>query len=1021
MRFRVLGPMTIEGPQGPVIIAAPRQQIILAMLLFEANRPVPVDRLMEAVWGMSPPATAKGQIQICVSILRRLFAEAGMPDIITTAPAGYLAQVPEGELDLRVFDGLVRSARKGLSEGRYPEADEEFRTALALWRGEITTGGSSVLQGVEVRLGEQRLAVTEEWAEVRLLLGAHQELVGELMDLVVAHPLRERLRAKLMLALYRSGRQAEALEIYRVGRALLVDELGIEPGDELRQLEKAILSGSAELSAAPAPAAVSPSVAMAPSVAVVPRLLPGAVNDFTGNVELVQRVTAHLLPPADASANPGVRIATISGKAGVGKTTLAVHLGHELAEEYPDGQLFIRFNGLSANPVTPEQALERFLRALGVPGNSVPAGLEERAELYRQSVADRRILVILDDVAAEEQVRWLLPGSPSCAVLVTSRSRLAGLPGALPIEVDVLDSEHAMKLFVKIVGSARVYAELSKSLELIALCGGLPIALRIAAARLAARPHWTVEQFVHRLVNETRRLDELVHGGLGVRAHLELTFEVLSDTGRRLFRRLGMLETADFPGWVAAPLLGMDPDDAEEVLDELVDAQFVDVEKVAQGRQIRFKLHDLIRAYSRERLVHDETPADRLDSLARTLSAWLFLTEEAHRREYGGDHTLIHGAAERFALPGHVVDRELTDPIDWYERERYGIIAAVQQAAGCGLDELCWDLALTAVTLFEARSYFDDWRTTHEIALTETQRAGNKRGEAAMQHSLGTLKLFEQRFDEAAPRLNAAASLFTEIGDAHGQALVLRNLAFLDRIQGRLESAEARCHQALDGLRAVGDNIGETHVLNSLAQIHVDRGQWDEAETLLKTILSLLDSTDSRRVRAQTMCRLADVHMARDDHSAAESLYAQTVTAVRAYGDEVGEVYAMHGLGSALAAQARHDEAEETLLKAQSRANYLAHRLMSGRIGVTLGRMYLDVLKWDRALDALTQSLGIFSELDMTTWRCTTLQAIGDAYDGLAEHDAARMAWRESLALTGKLESAAVGALVEDLRERLGE
>ncbi|MEV0644085.1 BTAD domain-containing putative transcriptional regulator [Phytomonospora sp. NPDC050363] len=1019
MRFRVLGPMGVDGAQGPVVIAAQRQQIILMMMLVEANRPVPVDRLIEAVWDDSPPATAKGQVQICVSILRRMLSEAGLPDFITTAPSGYLSRIPEGELDLQVFDELTRNARKASGEGRYPEAEEDYRTALGLWQGNnLTTGNSRVLQAVEVRLLEQRVAVIEEWADVRLRLGLHDELIGELTELVAQRPLRERLRAKLMLALYRSGRQAEALEVYREGRQLLVEELGIEPGDELRRLEKAILSGASELDVSAPQSSPSPVQAM-PAVATVPKLLPGDVSDFTGQVELVQQLSRHLLPDPETGPPSGVPTVTVSGKAGVGKTTLAVHLGHELADDFPDGQLFVKLNGLSSQPVTPAQALERFLRALGVPGNSMPAGMEERAEMYRQRVADRRVLVILDDAATEEQVRWLLPGSPSCSVIVTSRFRLTGLSGAVPVEVEVLDSEHAMKMFVKIVGSARVYAELSKSLELIALCGGLPIALRIAAARLAARPHWTVEQFVDRLVNESRRLDELVHGGLGVRAHLELTAEVLTEPARTLFRRLGMLETGDFPGWVAAPLLGIEAPDAEEVLEELIDAQFVDVERVGQGRRVRFRLHDLIRAYSRELLARDESPGSRMEALTRTLGSWLFLTEEAHRREYGGDHTLIHGDGARWKLPDRVVNRELVDPIDWYESERYGIIAAVRQAAGCGLDELCWDLALTAVTLFEARSYFDDWRTTHEIALAEAQRAGNRRGEAAMLHSLGTLRLFEQRFDDAGPRLEQAERMFAEIGDTHGHALVLRNLAFLDRIQGRLDAAEARCSQALSELRVVGDQIGEVHALSSLAQIHIDRGSWGTAEEKLTAAVALLDETDNRRVRAQVLCRLGDVHLARADHAAAEATFQQVIAAVRSYGDQVGEVYALHGLGTAVSRQGRGTEAEDHLLKAQAQAAYLGHRLMGARIGLTLGELFLDVKAWDRALDALTRALQTFGDLDMLRWRCTTLRAIGDAYAGLEQSDAARMAWREALALAGELEPAVAEKLTAELGARL--
>jgi DNA-binding SARP family transcriptional activator/predicted negative regulator of RcsB-dependent stress response len=1018
MRFRVLGPMEIHGSNGPVSVAAQRQRVILMMILVEANRVVPVDRLIEAVWDESPPATAKGQVQICVSMLRKTFADAGLPDFITTSPSGYMCRIPDGELDLHAFEELTRTARKAFTEGQYAEAEERFGQALGLWRGtEFSTGNSRVLQGVEVRLLEQRVSAIEEWADVRLRLGLHHELVNDLSGLVAQFPLRERLRARLMLALYRSGRQAEALEVYRTGRRVLVDDLGIEPGEELRRLERSILAGDPELDVL-GPAVLVAPVPAVPAAPVTPRLLPTDIPDFTGLDELVEQMRRHLLPGPEAGAVVGVSTVAVSGKAGVGKTTLATHVGHELAGEFPDGQLFVKLNGLAAQPVTASQALERFLRALGVPGKSVPEGLDERAEMYRQCVADRRILVVLDDAADEEQVRLLLPGSPTCAVIVTSRFRLTGLPGVTQVEVGVLENEHAMKMLVKIVGSARIYAELGESLDLISLCGGLPIALRIAAARLAARPHWTVAQFVERLANESQRLDELVHRGFGVRANLALTYEALTEPAKRLFRRLGMLETPDFSGCLAAPLLDTGVGAAEEVLDELIDAQFVDVDRAGQGGQLRYRLHDLIRAYSRERLVQDESQDSRAAAMARLLGAWLFLTEEAHRREYGGDHTLVHGDAPRWPLPDRVLDRELADPIEWYESERFGITAAVRQAAGSGLHELCWDLALTAVTLFEARSYFDDWRTTHEIALAEARRAGNRRGEAAMLYSLGTLRLFEQRFEEAAQRLGPAERIFREIGHRHGQSLALRNLAFLDRIQGRFDAAEARCEQALAGLREAGDRVGEAHALSGLAQIHIERGTWDAAGELLSTALGLVEASGARRAHAQILCRLGEVQLAREDFAEAEATFVQAVAAVRGYGDQVGEVFALHGLGIATARQG-HPAAEEHLLKALAQATYIADRMMIGRIRLDLGGVYLASGRPEQALEVLTQAGQLFSELALPVWRSRTLRAVGNVYARTGQPEAARMAWQEALALAETLPAPASGHLSDHLRALL--
>ncbi|MFV2110306.1 BTAD domain-containing putative transcriptional regulator [Micromonospora sp. LOL_015] len=828
MKFRILGPMEIEGTHGLVDIRAKRLQVIQMLLLVEANRVVPFERLIEALWDENPPNTARAQIHICISRLRRICDRAGLPDIIGTTSAGYILRVPEDQLDLQVFERLVRLARVAAGEGRYLEADDCYRQAIALWRGDtLNVGNSRVLQAFETRLTEQRISVLEEWVDVRLELGVYHDLVGDLTDLVARFPLRERSRAQLMIALYRSGRQAEALEVYRAGRNVLVEELGIEPSEELQRLERDILSGVADLGGATAtvPAAVTPTATVPPVIRpVTPHLLPADISDFTGRAEQIALLRRNLLPDRSSGPCEAVPIVTVNGKPGVGKTTLAVHVSHELADSFADGQLFIQLHGLSARPVTAAQALERFLRALGIPGEAIPEGLEERAEAYRQWIADRRILVVLDDAADEEQVRWLLPGSANCAVIVTSRFRLTGIPGAVPVEVDVLSDEQALSLIVKIVGPDMVHAGLNDSLELIALCGRLPIALRIAAARLAARAHWTVGQLVERLKNQSQRLDELAHRGQGVRASLALTYEILSGPARKLLRRLGMLEMGDFADWIAAPLLGTTVAEAVNVLEELVDAQFVEVKRTGNSGQIRFKLHNLIRVYAQERLAQEEQPAERAKVMARALGAWMFMADEAHRREYGGDYALVHGIAERWPLPEHVVKREFDDPIGWYEAERLNIVAAIRQAAANGLHELCWDLAATSVTLFEARRYFDDWRVTHEIALAEARRADNRRGEAVMLCSLGTLHLNQRQFEEAAQRLTLAMQLFGEVGDEHGQWLAMRGVAFLDRMHGRWDAAELHYDEAITGLRKAGDRLAVVQVMSSLAEVHIERG-----------------------------------------------------------------------------------------------------------------------------------------------------------------------------------------------------
>ncbi|MEV7279396.1 BTAD domain-containing putative transcriptional regulator [Streptomyces sp. NPDC093111] len=1011
MRFRLLGPLEVVGPGGPALITAERQRIVLAVLLLEPNRIVPMGRLVDAVWGSAPPPTARAQIQICVSIVRASMAKAGLPDVIQTRSPGYFVEVEDEELDLHVFERAATAGRTAAEAGRFEEAASAFESALGLWRGSACFGGgitSTVLQAPAARLDEQRLAVVEQWVDARLALGLHQQLVARLIDLVMQNPLREHLRAQLMVALSRSGRQAEALEVYRRGRRELIDELGIEPGEELRRLQESILSGRLDAapragaasaartalmaptaeSAAPAapsaaqPAPPSPASPGAPAGGptgveppAVPRLLPGAIADFTGRDDLLAAIRKALEEEPETSY--ALRIVSITGRGGVGKTTLAVHLGHSLAKRFPDGQMFAKLRGPSAQPILPTRILERFLRSLGIPGSAMPPTIEERAELFRNLVADRRMLIVLDDAIDEEQVRWLLPGSSNCPVLVTSRSRLAGLEGASSVQIDVFSTDQALQLLSRILGAERIHSELPSALQLITLCGNLALALRIVAARLVGRPHWPLSKMVARLRDESQRLDELTHGGVGVRAGLAMVYQGLPADAQRLFRRLSMLEAAEFSSWVAAPLLDLAVMEAEDVLEFLVDAQLVDVE-VVKGHRPRYRLHDLVRVFSQECLAQHESTAERSVVLGRVLSTWLLLVEEAHRRAYGGDHTLIHGEAPRLSLDPSVLDRELADPLGWFEDERAGLITAVRQAAGAGLDELCWDLALTLVTLFEMYGYFDDWRTTHEIALAVTRHNDNRRGQAAMLYSLGALHMFEYKLDEARGRLGPARELFRQVGDVHGEALALRNLAFVDRIQGRLDEAMEGYEKALAMLAEVNDSTAEAHVLSNMAQIHLDRGLIAEGKRTMAAGLAAVERSGNRRVRAQILVRLGEAHLQIDEVSEAEYVYTQALDTVRSVGDPVGECYALRGLAMVRARQGSHDAAYEMLEQARGIASQAREYLALGRILLSLGEVAADRGSHERAKEHLAAALDIFRRMQATRWEKQTTRLLAE-------------------------------------------
>jgi DNA-binding SARP family transcriptional activator len=672
VEFRILGPLEVwDGPER-LDLSGMRQRIVLAALLLSANSVVTAGRLQEAVYGEDLPPTSRSQVQIAVSALRRLFATCFDAALIYTKGQGYVLELGDGSLDSRCFLQLTAAARAAAGAGRLEEAVAGYRDAERLWRGRALEGMESpLLEAAAAGLDEQRMAAAEDRLALELDLGRHREVVGELTGLVRTYPLRERLRAQLMLALYRCDRTAEALGVYRQGRHTLIEELGVEPGETLRRLHTAVLAGD--------PAIDPPSVVARvekPKSRTVPRLLPGDTADFTSRADQVGQLRDWLATGPDAQAGHEVPIMVIAGQGGVGKTCFAVHAAHALVEQFRDGQLFADLHGVTAHPVGPAQVLERFLRALGVPGQQMPSDLDERAEMYRNLVADRRILVMLDDAAAEGQVTPLLPGTGPAAAIITSRSRLTGLAGASRIDLGVFTPQASVELLARIAGVGRVSAEPQAAAAVARQCGHLPLAVRIAGARLSARPHWTVGQLAGRLADETRRLDELRHGDLHVRWSISSSYNGVGEDARRLFRLLALFEQPVFSGWVSAPLLGMPYEQATELLDELVSAQLVEACGPAAGMACQYRFHDLTRVFARERLAAEDLPAERGAALQRALGGLLYPARQVRAHDGNGICVSISTEALRWPLPDQQVSEMLTEPLAWLERER--LIAAAR-------------------------------------------------------------------------------------------------------------------------------------------------------------------------------------------------------------------------------------------------------------------------------------------------------------------------------------------------------
>lgn len=713
MEFAVLGPLRVYGPDGPVHLSA-KQRAVLATLLMHPRVVVSTERLIAAVWD-DPPRSAVANLQTYLSQLRH--ALRGTSLRLRTESSGYVCELPPGQLDLLAFEEAVRRARKAREAGERQAAERAYGEAVALWQGspaeDARLGG--VMAARIAELEEQLVLARSEWIDVRLELG-RDDLVAELRTVVDAHPLRERSWAQLMLALHRSGRRSEALDAFREARTLLAGELGIEPGPELAELHAALLAGDPALSVRPgAPAFLGPSCQ-----------LPADTSDFVGRRAELEVLLTAARARRDQGSPP---IVVVSGLPGVGKTTLTVHAAHRLRADYPDGQVFLRLGRDAAGPRRPADLLSELLRSLGVDGTLIPEHLEERARLLRQRVADLAVLIVLDDAQDETQVRHLPPGTARCCVLVTSRSRLPVLEGATRLPLDLPGEDDARQLLERIAGGARLGAAPDAELDILRACGMLPLAIRVAGARLAIRPAWPVREFAGRLAD--RRLDELVVGGLDVRGTFGGSYAALPEPARRAFRLIGLADLGSIAEWSAAALLGCSALEADVALETLVAAGMLDSREIDEAGQPRYRLHEALDdAHRAIRLLEELGDAGGLD-YSWTWPIWIHM----ERGQYAEARRLCQ---DRLAVAGD--DR----------RVRGDLLRALGTA--------CYLSGEAA----EAVRYYQESLLISEVSghRVATGKVLRRLGEA-----LGALG----RFDEAVDALDGARSLFRESGDGWGR------------------------------------------------------------------------------------------------------------------------------------------------------------------------------------------------------------------------------------------------------------
>ncbi|GLW09454.1 SARP family transcriptional regulator [Microtetraspora sp. NBRC 13810] len=964
---------------------------MLTALLLDPGRVVPADRLIEAVWGEDPPPTARAVLQTYVASLRRAFESAGMAEVIVSHRVGYLAEVPADAIDRNVFERHVAEGRQAAREKRLREASDSFHAALALWRGPALGGiGDSFLHAEATRLDELRLTVVEERVTADLAVGRDERLIEELTELVALHPARERLRRDFMVALYRAGRQADALAVFRQGREVLIEELGIEPGPELREAHELILRSDPSLlkpaaatPPAPTPAPAATSTSTGGGTGPV-RQLPPPLPDFTGRDAEATALRDRL---TEAGTMP---ICVISGPGGAGKSALALHTAHAITESYPDGQLHVELRGTTEAPATPEEVLGRLLRELEPSTAPLPATLEERAGRFRSLLAGRRKLVVLEDALSERQVRPLLPGTPGCGVIVTSRNRLAGLAGAAFVDLGVLPQPDAVALLARIAGPERIVPDSETARRIVRQCGGLPLALRIAGARLASRRHWSAERLAERLADEQRRLDELAVGDQEVRASISLSYELLPEPAKVALRRLGLLGLPYFSVWVAAAATETDLDEAEDMLEQLVDASLVGVEGVDVTGQIRYRLHDLIRLFARERAAQEESEHERTATVTRVLGGWLWLIERLSKAAPTGWIPLLSGF--RLARP---VDPEvervvLADPHGWFRAEEEALIVAVELAAAMDLDEIAVELASALSYAFEGNQYVSDnpfaaWNRTHEAALAAARRNDNAIGEATLLAGLGQLYYERDLYAESREYLTQALSMFRSAKDVRGEATTLAALGVACREQGYLPESLHFLDRA-DALWAgQGDRAATAHVRRIAGSVRLEQGDYPQAWADLNAALLLYREEGSRRGEALTLRSISMYHRAKGELDSAERTAVQARDICAAIGDRLLEAYCTRSLAKVRLRLGRHDEARGPLQDALAVARDLSDRFGEACSLRTLGELDLAEGRLYQAKSHLEQSLELWDALRSALFRARVLRDLAQVHQALGD------------------------------------
>jgi DNA-binding SARP family transcriptional activator/tetratricopeptide (TPR) repeat protein len=890
----VLGRFELKGGGQSVDMGPLKQRCLLALLALQPNRAVHRDEIVDMLWGDRPPESCQNLVHTYISRLRKVSDRPGGATLISSVRGGYRLTVDPEQLDLLRFDEHAATANQ-LRLTDPESAMAVFEQALRLWRGPVLADLPDVIRQhpAALALSGRRVATALAYADTALGLGRHEPVVEQLRALVHDEPLHEGLHARLMIGLAGSGQQATALRLFGELRARLAEDLGIEPGAEIFAAHLRIIRSEVPISL-PRAARLDPG-----NPTPTPAQLPADVGGFTGRDEHLERLDAVL----QKSENVGMTICAIAGTAGVGKTALAVHWAHRVRDKFPDGQLYVNLRGYASDsPVRPLEALTRFLHALGLPSERVPVDEEEAVGLYRTMLADRRTLILLDNAGGADQVRPLLPGSPGCLVLVTSRDRLAGLAvaeGAHRITLDVLEPEAAQTLLTRMIGDERVRGDTAAVADLAEVVAYLPLALRIVAANVASLPYTSLADYAGEL-GRRGRLNELVVDGDeagAVRAAFDLSYDTLEPPARRLFRLLGLVPGPDFTAEAAAALVEGDRQDCARLLHQLAGAHLVN--EHAAGR---YQFHDLLREYAADKAWSEDGAEQVGAATERLFELYLGSADAATRLLY--PHVL------RMPVPSATAPPPVSPAaaIEWLDAELPNLVAAVK-ACPPGLVRYTWRLADSLRGYFLSRGYSAEGLAMCRVALVAAQQEWDTPAEASVNDIMGLIHYNLSDYARAVSHHTKALALNRRTENAVAEASSLHNLGRVHSQLGKPTQALLHYEQALTINRRIGNHHGEASDLNYVGAAWLSRGRPDRAIAHQTQALVISRQISSRSLELAALNGLGLAYWALGQLDQAVRFHAECLDVCERIGHKVGATNAMVCLAETLCDAGRFQEA----------------------------------------------------------------------------------------------------------------